>query len=427
MYQYNCADDYLYNNLASIDGLKIDKNHLSYEKNKNETESVFLVVKIKSTRMAKLFRPYVILKSKDAVAVHYFEHAANGIRYLNISHYQPTSFTLLGRYCEAEILKIVTSTVPVSSKDTSIIIGPHPDDNEIAAFSFFSSQSIYINVTAGQYNNSRFNKLYKNKRIALQKQGVVRSIDSIASPLAFGIAQSNIYNFGYFCENLKNMYTQRFSSSVGKCDELMADPELFRNVKVNDFLQVGDFSHTWQSMVADFQRCFSEKKFRNVVLPDPRTDSHEDHQFTTLAAIEALVGLGLKDVNLLFYTNHLINSEFFPYGARYTPISLPPQFEANFKYDSIFSVPLSDTAQADKFVALQMMHDLRSGIEFDDTKGRLKHIALLLKSLIHDDGNYFDRAVRDNELFFVLSINHFYKQDFRDEFFKNINGYPSEK
>lgn len=426
MYQYDCADDYLYENLESIDGLKVDKNHLSYGKNKDESVSVFLVIKLKSYTKAKLFRPYVTLKSNDAVAVHYFEHAANGVRYLNISHYEPTSFTLLGTYCEAEVLKIVTSKTSAILQGTSIIIGPHPDDNEIAAFSFFNSQSIYINVTAGQYNNSRFNKLYKNKSIALQKQGVFRSIDSIASPLAFGISKDNIHNFGYFCQNLRNMYANRLVTCASKFNGLMLEPALFRDVKINAFLPSDNFSHTWQSMVSDFELCFSKNAFINVVLPDPRTDSHEDHQFTTLAAIEALVNLGIKDVNLLFYTNHLINSEFFPYGARHAPISLPPQFEENFKYDSILSVPLSATTQADKFIALQMMHDLRSGVEFEDLKGRFKHIVLLLKSLIHDDGNYFDRAVRGNELFFVISINHFYKQDFRDDFFKSINGYHSE-
>jgi hypothetical protein len=93
-----------------------------------------------------------------------------------------------------------------------------------------------------------------------------------------------------------------------------------------------------------------------VVMPDPRLDAHPDHEFTSVALVQALEQWQGKPIFLL-YTNHA-DSDHYPYGPAGTVVSLPPG-EGHISVQKIYSHPTAHALQIRKLFALESMHDLR--------------------------------------------------------------------
>lgn len=418
IYNYDVKNDYFYNfkeyRLASIritDDI-IDLSHLNLE-----GQSVFIKIKLSTCFLSKYFRPFIGVANDEYSISNYFEHGAYGFRYLNISGLPASKYKFNYKYCKLASERLAVYSFENKKLGNILAIAPHPDDNEIACFSLYKNNrnAFCLNVTAGQYYDDTFQKLYRDSDKALLQQGVMRSWDSIIAPLSFGVSQENIFNLGYLCQSLKPMYLkQQFDQSfITKGRE-----NLFRSININTVVDTNTFPLTWEQLVKDIVIIIKECDPKTIVLPDPRLDSHQDHQYTTLAVVEALSKLDAKGVKLFFYTNHLNESEFYPYGHSGAGISLPPQFDNDFYFESIYSNQLTRDTQTDKLLALQLMHDLRSGSEFKGLSHAFKDLLLKFKSLIHDDGSYFTRAVRSNELFFVVSADKFFDSKFRKDFFK---------
>ena len=147
-----------------------------------------------------------------------------------------------------------------------------------------------------------------------------------------------------------------------------------------------------------------------VVAPHPFLDAHWDHQFTTVALIEALERVPELGPALLLYTNHPITREIYPFGPRDGMASLLPWFGEELELESLYSHPLSEEQQRRKLIALEAMHDLRRfELGRRTTWGRhfKQLIAATGRSLTPGkppDYSYFRRAGRPNEIFFVLSV-----------------------
>jgi hypothetical protein len=139
-------------------------------------------------------------------------------------------------------------------------------------------------------------------------------------------------------------------------------------------------------------------------------DTHEDHKYATVALIEALKLSDIKHINLFLYTNHYVYSEHYPFGEIYTNITLPPWFEPNgYLFSSIYSYTLSKEKQIRKLFGLEAMHDLRliSGYTYEDPYKDI--ITSFKKGILNIMGrgpsrySYFRRAIRNNELFFIVN------------------------
>ena len=415
MYNYDIKMDYDGFSFEHEFDLVKCKGEYFYNVDEKNLGSKFLEIKYTTNIIGKICTPYVILLHKDKENRHALEHGGRGKRYLNISSLEGGgSFLLKSRFCKVIAIKIVAYSIQDNIDKPSLIVAPHPDDNEIAAFSFFNRDNIYVNVTSGQYENKRFREHYQDHNLAKIKLGSLRSLDSIMTPFAFGMEKSKIYNLGYYCQSLKNMHSKK------NVNLLLDDKCCFRKFNINDSISNDKFEHNWDSLVGDFISIFESHSVENVILPDPRIDSHEDHKYTALAIVEALMIKNIKNVNLLLYTNHFVDSEFYPFGKIHSPIDLPAIFDHKFTFDKIVSVQLTDSMMKDKHVALQMMHDLRDLQELRSGFSYLHNFFVFLKSLVHPDANYYDRAVRQNEIFYTTNINAFYCKSFKKRFFASI-------
>ncbi len=92
-------------------------------------------------------------------------------------------------------------------------------------------------------------------------------------------------------------------------------------------------------------------------MPHPWLDSHLDHEYTSVALIEALEQW--KDnATFLLYTNHASENRY-PYGPAGTVMSLPAWSVVDISLQGVYSHPVSEQLQVRKLYALESMHDLR--------------------------------------------------------------------
>jgi len=165
----------------------------------------------------------------------------------------------------------------------------------------------------------------------------------------------------------------------------------------------------WNSLVGNMESLLTEIKPTLIASPYPKIDGSGDHKFSTIALIEAIKNLQIKEGSLLLYTNHLPNSEIYPFGQNGGTISLPPNFDTTLFFNSLYSFPLSVEKQGDKVLVLDAMNDIRLDTEWRSIKGAF---VLLLKNIrnaiFNSDYSYYRRAVRSNELYFVVDIEELY-------------------
>jgi len=134
------------------------------------------------------------------------------------------------------------------------------------------------------------------------------------------------------------------------------------------------------------------------VMPDPRLDTHPDHEFTSVALGQALEQWQGNPIFLL-YTNHT-DSNHYPYGPAGTVVSLPPG-ERHVSMQKIYSLPTTHALQVRKLFALESMHDLRLSPD--------EQVTCSVATIAHrpdyprvPEEDYFRRAPRANELYYLF-------------------------
>ncbi len=142
--------------------------------------------------------------------------------------------------------------------------------------------------------------------------------------------------------------------------------------------------------------------------PSPGIDSHPDHELATFAVIEALKNRDVHTGRLLLYTNHFTLSYMFPFGDRGESVSLPPSAAPPY-FDGIYAPSLSADEQGHKLFALDAMIDLRPDTDWGSLPNASATLQAALRMKFSDsDNSYFRRAVRANELFFVVNVASLY-------------------
>jgi hypothetical protein len=115
---------------------------------------------------------------------------------------------------------------------------------------------------------------------------------------------------------------------------------------------------------------------------------------------------------LFLYTNHHKESEGYPFGEMHSIVPLPPITKEAIYFNSILSYPLDMKKQNEKIFALESMNDLRQDIEWiNATKNIRNSIRFLRKQVLSYDISYYRRAVRSNELFFVIDSKKLFHND----------------
>lgn len=406
---YNVKQDYQYNFQADFTEEILLQNNEIIWKEAYKDKTIFLEVELECDLAGYLFDPSIDLQSQSQQQHQFFERGLKGRRYINLSHINDSScaekIQLVFKYCHLNNSRAILHgfVQPDLSDKTILVVAPHADDAEIAAFGVYSQTDSFITtITAGETEAGFYESVTASKEEASCLKGRLRAWDSISVPQWAGLKGDSVVQLGYFCLTLKKMYDQpdkKTSSLTAGID----DPAYFR--VYNQFSLASDKSvnSSWNSLIKDLQEIIERVKPDVILTAHPVLDPHADHRYATIACLQACEQSNIF-ADFLLYANHYNHTEMFPFGLSGSLLSLPPEFDQQPIESIPVSYQLSQQRQHNKLLALTMMHDLQTPVSL---KKRVRQV--LQEKLIgrekfligHDD--FLRKAVRKNELFFKLT------------------------
>lgn len=377
-------------------------------------DTAFLELRVEDSLPLPLFDPGLKASLGKARARQYFERGVSGLRYLNLSPLREAhpragqAVKLQGKHLSwpRQKARLLLFQTQVSRQARVLVVAPHPDDAEIAAFGLYSYRNSYIvTLTAGEAGGDYYEPYQESKRRRHLRKGKLRVWDSMTVPYWGGLHLDRVCNLGYFDATLEQMHRNPDREAVSSSAQ-PANMRQFRRCEWAFLNLEKNPRPTWRHLVEDLAEILRGLKPDVIVAPHPLLDRHPDHRYAGLALFQAIARAKLTQGQLLLYTNHDILSEMYPFGPDEGLVSLPPWFQRSWFFTSLYSHQIGLETQSDKYFALEAMHDLRSpGEECESSWDLLSQgwERLVDEALgLEQATSYFRRAVRPNELFFVI-------------------------
>ena len=421
VYHYDVKADYNYNfdqSGAVKYELDLYRGKLTLPKTLDRmNSSFFLKVDVSDTFLGTIFQPLVIISSGEKKVIQYFELGAEGIRYINLSNVissNDSTIQLSSKWIKINDQKVELYQFENVSMNNSriMIIAPHPDDAEIASYGLYSNHknTYIITLTAGEAGVNTYDEVYKDSTEQYLQKGKLRTWNSLTIPLLGGIPTENCLNLGFFDGTLQLMYQNKKYTIEGLYTKTK-DINTFRKYNFSKYKNLLVGTADWPSLVRNLKILLDTIHPDIIVTPYPVLDINSDHKYATLAILEALKEENKEKGNLFLFTNHYTMSEAFPFGTTGSVTTLPPFFKDSLYFNGIFSNSLSVEKQHEKIFALEAMNDLRPDTEWRYPMGSIKLAGTTLaRKILGKDKDYFRRAIRSNELFFVVRIHDIYNQ-----------------
>lgn len=406
---YAPGDDYQYAFAAGtpVVPARIEAGRLILDGVVGDADSLFLQVQVKASWLGRWFDPYVLVGADRQD----FERGVQGQRYLNLSGQGELlaagQLPIRGRFCrlEPEALLHALSN-PDYAEQRLMIIAPHADDAELAAFGLYSRARdvSIVTLTQGEIEAESYQMLGLDQSSAARLKGRLRSWDSQAVPLWGGVPQSQCLQLGYYCLQLPAMAAQPQQAFASR-ESCEGD---IRSVRGGNAIRLpgdADGVPSWRNLVADLAASLEHFQPEVVVTPHPQLDPHSDHVASTQALLEAIELSSWKPETLLLYANHLHDNDRWPMGPAGFGIALPPAIEA-LPADGLWSPGLDAVQQLDKAMALAMQHDLQGALPLKRRIRRLIQRLLVGRRWpATGEDEFFRKAVRRHELFWVRTLN----------------------
>lgn len=417
LYWYDVRQDYAYTFAAPSANwapVQVSRDGFDLPASAARRGAALLELQVAAKLTGRWFEPCIEVAVERLSEQQCFERGAQGRRYVllpPVAGGSPREVRLRGRHLgwEPQDARVVSFDGPQLDGTRVLVLAPHPDDAEISAFGLYASQDAYVaTMTAGNYVDGLYDGLGLDTQAQDELRGEVRVWDSLAVPQLGGVSQDRTVNLGYSTYTLKGFHdAARGQVPAEGPNAAAATIGPYRQGAVEKLLGGRPATADWASVVADLVALVEATRPDVIVTPHPALDDHTDHQYATIALLEALEALQDRSTTLLLYNNHHKLAEHYPYGPSTALVTLPPWFEAT-PFAGVLSYRLDEATQLRKLFALEAMHDLRAaplrlvtGAPTGVLWARLKQAAELVRRDPFGDYSYFRRAVRPNELFFV--------------------------
>ena len=225
-----------------------------------------------------------------------------------------------------------------------------------------------------------------------------------------GLQPDQVINLGFFDGTLEQMANDENKIIPGIFTK-KTDINIYREQNISTMASGLSGVSNWNSLVNNLVYLLEKINPDIIVTPYPLIDYNNDHKYASYALIQAMHNAGMHDGKLFFYTNSYDVNKYYPLGKIGSVISLPPNFNRELYFTKIYSHPLTCEMQSSKILALDAMNDLRPDTEWRFFDVAIKRaIRIKGKKILHRDESYFRRAVRSNELFFVIEVKDIYDE-----------------
>ncbi len=406
---YDVKQDYQYNLQAEYsENILLENNQIIWKK-EYANKTLLVEVELCSTFSGYIFDPYIELKTPSDSQLQYFERGLKGGRYINISHInegsEHESIEVIFHGCRPVNSKAILHgfNKPDLSEKNILVIAPHADDAEIAAFGVYSQNNSFIaTITAGELEAEYYESITASKEQASQLKGKLRAWDSISIPLWGGIKADRVIQLGYFCLTLKTMQ-QKPDQDVQSITAGLDRPSYFRLYNQWELATDETGTASWNNLLADLQEIIKQIQPDVIITAHPEMDPHQDHYYASLAIQEACRKCQLSP-DFFLYANHYNHTDIFPFGRTGSLHSLAPEFKPGYLSVSPVSCALDKQMQNNKLMALTMMHDLQIPVPFKkQLRKKLQYWFLGRHKYQMGYDEYFRKAVMRNELFYRVS------------------------
>jgi LmbE family N-acetylglucosaminyl deacetylase len=391
-------------------------------------QTAFLSLDVRADVRGHFVDPYVEVRTADVVYRQYFERGARGRRYLNLSPvFQAgdagSGSSSIGRIqlheegltCRRDAALTVHPALRPSAGDL-LVLAPHPDDAEIAAFGMYAGRSApattpaswVVTITAGERGGMDLSEIVPDGSNATAWKAKLRMWDSLAIPGLGGVPRTRCLNLAYPDGRLHAMHADPAHPFQLACEAIVPRASL-RACSGVPTLSAGDAACTWTTLIDDLRAILDTVRPAVIVAPHPLLDVHPDHVFTTVALDQALRGATGCAPLVLLYAIDVRDARLHPFGPADAVASLPPLTHRAWLADSVLSVPLDEEVRRAKYFAVTAAHDLRRyRAGAPRTLRRLlgaarSELSAFIAQLGRDPFSYQRRAPRPNEIYYVVS------------------------
>jgi LmbE family N-acetylglucosaminyl deacetylase len=365
-------------------------------------DTALLGVRASATGLA----PRVELRAGDGHLDEYLDPGTHGLRWLNLTglREQLTGRTAVEIRGHGVTIDAGPAPLRIFSNHFDLerpvlILAPHPDDAEIAAFGLYaSSNATIVTVTSGNAGDSNYAADFPDPAEHYLFKGYIRAVDSVTVPWQGGVPPQRCFNLGYFDARLKSMHAKP-QEAIAEMYGPNQDTAPYRRANVGRLLPSTTRTNTWSHLVDDLLQILRRVEPALIVMPHPFLDTHRDHQYVAVAAVEALERWK-KPATFLLYTNHA-SANRYPFGPAGSVASLPPWSGLELPVQGVYAHPVSADLQRRKLFALESMHDLRLSpaeqVGCGDPNGMRRADYPRVPAV-----DYLRRGPRPQELFFVF-------------------------
>jgi LmbE family N-acetylglucosaminyl deacetylase len=411
---YSPGDDYQYNLPADneVAGVTLEGGRLQVVAplSLRGDETLVLGLTVKSSWLGRFFDPVIELSGSGVDDRQAFERGVTGLRYLNLTGMAEAlnsgSLRVRGRHCRVQgPLSLWAFRHADARQQRVMVIAPHADDAELAAFGLYSqaADTWIVTLTAGEIEAEHYQQMGVPRPEAARLKGRLRAWDSIAVPRWGGVPEAQCVQLGYFCLQLPAMQAAP-DQAIASREADLSDTRLFRQFNSMTLPGDADGAPTWNNLLADLRALLLQARPQVLVMPHATIDPHPDHICAQAAVMQALEGLEWQPQTVLGYANHLHDNDRWPMGDAYSGIALPPVFDPGLPLVP-YSLTLTVEQQRDKAMALGMMHDLQPPMPLKRKLRRgLQHLLAGRRWPAEGENEFFRKAVRRHELFWRRDI-----------------------